>query len=162
MKTSIFIFILLLGLFSPSLTKVRTDYKKSFNNKEVTLQLNKYLAKVKKTDKKLLVAYKGAVLILMAKYSKVIKEKFFFFKEGATLLNFAIFEEPANVEMRCIRLSIQENAPKLLKYRANKAEDKQFIKDGYDTIKSTTIKTYVRGFIMQSKSFSDEEKKEFN
>ena len=162
MKTSIFIFILLLGLFSPSLTKVRTDYKKSFNSKEVTLQLNKYLAKVKKTDKKLLVAYKGAVLILMAKYSKVIKEKNFFFKEGATLLNFAIFEEPANVEMRCIRLSIQENAPKLLKYRANKAEDKQFIKDGYDTIKSTTIKTYVRGFIMQSKSFSDEEKKEFN
>jgi hypothetical protein len=162
MKTSIFIFILLLGLFSPSLTKVRTDYKKSFNNKEVTLQLNKYLAEVKKTDKKLLVAYKGAVLILMAKYSKVIKEKNFFFKEGATLLNFAIFEEPANVEMRCIRLSIQENAPKLLKYRANKAEDKQFIKDGYDTIKSTTIKTYVRGFIMQSKSFSDEEKKEFN
>ena len=162
MKTSIFIFILLLGLFSPSLTKVRTDYKKSFNNKEVTLQLNKYLAKVKKTDKKLLVAYKGAVLILMAKYSKVIKEKNFFFKEGATLLNFAIFEEPANVEMRCIRLSIQENAPKLLKYRANKTEDKQFIKDGYDTIKSATIKTYVRGFIMQSKSFSDEEKKEFN
>jgi hypothetical protein len=162
MKTSIFIFILLLGLFSPSLTKVRTDYKKSFNSKEVTLQLNKYLAEVKKTDKKLLVAYKGAVLILMAKYSKVIKEKNFFFKEGATLLNFAIFEEPANVEMRCIRLSIQENAPKLLKYRANKAEDKQFIKDGYDTIKSTTIKTYVRGFIMQSKSFSDEEKKEFN
>ena len=107
-------------------------------------------------------AYKGAVLILMAKYSKVIKEKKTFFKEGATLLNFAIFEEPANVEMRCIRLSIQENAPKLLKYRANKTEDKQFIKDGYDTIKSTTIKTYVRGFIMQSKSFSDEEKKEFN
>ena len=162
MKTSIFIFILLLGLFSPSLTKVRTDYKKSFNSKEVTLQLNKYLAEVKKTDKKLLVAYKGAVLILMAKYSKVIKEKKTFFKEGATLLNFAIFEEPANVEMRCIRLSIQENAPKLLKYRANKTEDKQFIKDGYDTIKSTTIKIYVRGFIMQSKSFSDEEKKEFN
>ena len=162
MKTSIFIFILLLGLFSPSLTKVRTDYKKSFNSKEVTLQLNKYLAEVKETDKKLLVAYKGAVLIIMAKYSKVIKEKKTFFKEGATLLNFAIFEEPANVEMRCIRLSIQENAPKLLKYRANKTEDKQFIKDGYDTIKSATIKTYVRGFIMQSKSFSDEEKKEFN
>ena len=64
--------------------------------------------------------------------------------------------------MRCIRLSIQENAPKLLKYRANKTEDKQFIKDGYDAIKSSPIKTYVRGFIMQSKSFSDEEKKEFN
>ena len=82
MKTSIFIFILLLGLFSPSLTKVRTDYKKSFNSKEVTLQLNKYLAEVKKTDKKLLVAYKGAVLILMAKYSKVIKEKKLFLKRG--------------------------------------------------------------------------------
>ena len=127
MKTSTFIVIFLLGLFSPSLTKVRTDYKKSFNSKEVTLQLNKYLAEVKKTDKKLLVAYKGAVLILMANYSKVIKEKKTFFKEGATLLNFAIIEEPTNVEMRCLRLSIQENAPKLLKYRANKIEDKQKI-----------------------------------
>ena len=162
MKTSIFIFILLLGLFSPSLTKVRTDYKKSFNSKEVTLQLNKYLAEVKKTDKKLLVAYKGAVLILMAKYSKVIKEKKTFFKEGATLLNFAIFEEPANVEMRCIRLSIQENAPKLLKYRANKTEDKQLINDEYENIKSIAIKKHVRGFIMQSTSFSDQEKKHFN
>jgi len=64
--------------------------------------------------------------------------------------------------MRCLRLSIQENAPKLLKYRANKIEDKQIIKEGYKNIKSTSTKTYVRGFIMQSKSFSDEEKKEFN
>ena len=51
---------------------------------------------------------------------------------------------------------------KTLPTNDNKTEDKQFIKDGYDTIKSTPIKIYVRGFIMQSKSFSDEEKKEFN
>ena len=35
MKTSTFIVIFLLGLFSPSLTKVRTDYKKSFNAVDV-------------------------------------------------------------------------------------------------------------------------------
>lgn len=162
MKTSTFIVIFLLGLFSPSLTKVRTDYKKSFNSKEVTLQLNKDLTKVKKTDEKLLVAYKGAVLTLMAKYSKITKEKKTFFKEGATLIDFAIIEEPTNVEMRCIRLSVQENAPKLLKYRANKSEDKQLINDEYENIKSIAVKKHVRGFIMQSTSFSDEEKKHFN
>ena len=69
MKASLFIFILFIGLFSPSITKVRADYKNAFNSKEATLQLNKDLTKVKKTDEKLLVAYKGAVLTLMAKYS---------------------------------------------------------------------------------------------
>jgi hypothetical protein len=161
MKTSLFVFILFIGLFSPSLTKVRVAYKNALNSKEVTLQLNKDLNEVKKTDEKLLVAYKGAVLTLMAKHSKITKEKKAFFKEGATLIDFSINEQPNNVEMRCIRLGVQENTPKLLKYRANKAEDKQFIKDGYENIKSTTIKKYVRGFIMQSKSFSDEEKKQF-
>jgi hypothetical protein len=162
MKASLFIFILFIGLFSPSITKVRADYKNAFNSKEATLQLNKYLTKVKKTDEKLLVAYKGAVLTLMAKYSKITKEKKTFFKEGATLIDFAIMEEPTNVEMRCIRLGVQENAPKLLKYRANKTEDKQLINDEYENIKSIAIKKHVRGFIMQSTSFSDEEKKHFN
>ena len=64
--------------------------------------------------------------------------------------------------MRCIRLGVQENTPKLLKYRANKTEDKQLIKDQFENIKSNDVKKYVRGFIMQSKSFSDEEKKHFN
>ena len=107
-------------------------------------------------------AYKGAVLTLMAKYSKITKEKKTFFKEGATLIDFAIMEEPTNVEMRCIRLGVQENAPKLLKYRTNKTEDKQLINDEYENIKSIAIKKHVRGFIMQSTSFSDEEKKHFN
>ena len=162
MKTSLFIFVFFIGLFSPSLTKVREDYKNAFSSKEVTLQLNKELAEVKKTDDKLLVAYKGAVLTLMAKHSKNSNDKKSFFKEGATLLDFAINEQPTSVEMRCIRLGVQENTPKLLKYRANKVEDKQLIKDQYENIKSNDIKKYVKGFIMQSKSFSDEEKTLFN
>ncbi len=83
MKTSLFIFVFFIGLFSPSLTKVREDYKNAFDSKEVTLQLNKELSEVKKTDDNLLVAYKGAVLTLMAKHSKNSKEKKTFFKEGA-------------------------------------------------------------------------------
>ena len=162
MKVSLLIFVFFIGLFSPSLTKVREEYKSAFNSKEVTLQLNEELSKVKKTDDNLLVAYKGAVLTLMAKHSKVTNEKKAFFKEGATLLDFAISEQPTNVEMRCIRLGVQENTPKLLKYRANKPEDKQMIKDQYDHISSNDIKKYVKGFIMQSKSFTAEEKQTFN
>ncbi len=161
MKAYFFISILFLGFFSPDLSKVREDYKNAFNNKDVTLQLNENLAAVKKTDNKVLVAYKGAVLALMAKHSKNTKDKKSFFKEGATLIDFAILEQPTNVEMRCIRLGVQENTPKLLKYRANKSEDKQLIIDHFDTINSKDIKKYVRGFIMQSKSFSEEEKIKF-
>lgn len=161
MKISTFLFIILISLCSPNLTKVREDYKQAFASKEITLELNKELSEIDTNDHKLLVAYKGAVLTLMAKHSKNTKEKKEYFKEGATLIDFAIDEQPKNVEMRCVRLGVQENAPKILKYRANKSEDKQMIMDHFDAIKSKEIKSYVRGFIVQSKSFTEEEKELF-
>lgn len=162
MKIGAFFFLVLMSILSPNITKVREDYKKAFANKEVTIELNKDLSDIETNDDKLLVAYKGAVLTLMAKHSKITKEKKTYFKEGATLLNFAIDEQPTNVEMRCVRLGVQENTPKILKYRANKPEDKQMIIDHFDAIKSKEIKSYVRGFVVQSKSFTDKEKELFN
>ena len=162
MKIYLFYFFVIIGLFSPDLSKVREEYKNAFNSKEVTIQLNKDLADVDEEDNTILVAYKGAVLTLMSKYSNSTKEKKMYFKEGASLLDFAIEEKPENVEMRCIRLGVQENTPKILKYRSNISEDKQLIISQYNSIQSRDIKSYVKGFVVQSKSFTEEEKVVFN
>ena len=159
----ILFFILFASLFigSPDLSKVREDYKNAIHNKENTVKLHSDLASVTNSDSKVLVAYKGAVTTLMAKFAKNSKDKKIFFKEGATLIEYAAAEEPDNVEIRCIRLGVQENTPKVVKYRKSIYEDKQFILDHYKEITSNKVKDYIKGFIKQSKSFSEQEKEMF-
>jgi len=162
MKGLIFILLVSTFLVNPSLKKVRVAYVKAVNSKEITIQLNNELSSVSKSSTKTLVAYKGAVLTLMARYAKGTKDKKKFFKEGASLIEHAISKEPKNIEIRTIRLGVQENTPKIMGYRKNKEEDKTFILDNYKSTSSKEEKAFVRGFVLQSKSFSREEKLVFN
>jgi len=158
MKLLFSILFVSMVLFSPSLSKVRKDYVNAVNNKEATVELNRELAEIDKSDDKILVAYKGAVLTLMAKFAKTTKERKSFFKEGVLLIDYAVSEKPKNVEIRCVRLGVQENSPKITGYRKNKEEDKNFILTHYKEIASKDVKSFVKGFVMQSKMFSEEEK----
>ena len=162
MKGLIFILLISTFLVNPSLKKVRIDYVKAVNSKEITIKLHNELSAISKSSNKILVAYKGAVLTLMARFSKSTKDKKAYFKDGAGLIEFAISEKPNSIELRVIRLGVQENTPKVMGYRKNKVEDKQFILDHYNSISSKEIKDFVRGFVLQSKSFSEEEKLVFN
>jgi hypothetical protein len=159
MKILFFIvsFILTAAL-TPKLSQVRADYGDAMGDAEKVNTLHQKLATVTKADNKVMVAYKGAVMTAMAKHSKSKKEKKDFFKEGVGLLEYAVGQDPKNIEIRTIRLSIQENAPKFLRYHANIDEDKEFILKNYKTISSTEIQEFVRKYVQQSTGFSDAEK----
>jgi len=162
MKLIILILFTSVFLFSPDLSKVRIDYRNAINDSEKISQLYNELKEISKEDHKVLVAYKGAVSTLMSKFAKTSKEKKVFFKEGASLIEYAVSESPKNVEIRCIRLGVQENAPKVVKYRKNKTGDKQFILDHFKDIPSAEVKDYITGFVRQSKSFSPAERELIN
>ena len=85
------------------------------------------LVTVTKEDQVNLVAYKGASIALHAKQSKKVKDKKELFLEGVSYIEFAIKKEPDAIEPRFVRLTIQENTPKLLKYKRNIEEDKTVI-----------------------------------
>ena len=72
-------------------------------------------------------AYKGALLMKKSEFMKTVSQKIDMFKVGHELLEAAIKKAPQNAEYRFIRLTIQENAPKLLKYNKNIAEDKGLV-----------------------------------
>lgn len=146
----------------PDLAKVRADYMVASGNKDVTVKLFNLLSEIKKSDEKVFVAYKGASLTMMAKYAKGKNDKKAFFKEGAGLIEFAASEDPKNIEIRVVRLSIQENAPKFLKYNAKLSEDKEFVLNNYKSINSKSVKAFVKSFVMQSDTFSAAEKELFN
>ena len=81
-------------------------------------------------------AYTGALKMKQAETQKTPKEKLGFFKEGKTLLESAIATHPKNAEYRFLRIMIQENAPKILKYHHNLKEDGIFVKEHYLSLSS--------------------------
>lgn len=158
MKYILYISFLSFFFTSPSISKIRELYKEAPNSKEITLQLVKELETIKKTDNPVLVGYKAASLTLLAKNSKGAKTKKTYFKKGKELLEFIISKNPKNIELRFIRLTIQEKTPKFLKYKDHINEDKFFIYNQLISVKNSNLKNYIKEFVLQSKSFSIEEK----
>lgn len=157
MKT-LFSFFVLASLFNnPTITEIRKLYpnasKSESNAKEFALKLTDVA-----TDDKTLLAYKGASITMIAKFKKKVSDKISAFKEGSKLIELAVATEPNNIEIRFIRLSVQENVPAIVKYKKNISEDKVFILKQYKE-QSATLKEYLKSFILQSKSFSAEEQK---
>ena len=76
-------------------------------------------------------AYLGTLKMKKAEYLKTPKDKLAVFKEGKELLEKAILKNNKNAEYRFLRLIIQENAPKVLKYNANIKEDVKVVASEY-------------------------------
>ncbi|MDO6596017.1 hypothetical protein Q4512_03765 [Oceanihabitans sp. 2_MG-2023] len=147
-----------LNIQSLNLDSVRDAYKIAAKDKTKTEAFNQSLAHITKKDKVEFIAYKGAAIALVAKHAKTLKEKKEGFVEGVTLVEYAITKAPNNIELRFIRLGIQENTPKLLKYKSNIDEDRLTILKQFNSIKSSTLKKHIKDYILQSKVFTDEEK----
>ena len=105
---------------------VRADFEKADKSKETTAALYNSLKDYKKSNPVLL-AYKGASATLQARYIADQKAKKKLVIEGIKELEAAVKSSPDNTEIRLVRLIIQENSPKILKYKMNMGEDKQMI-----------------------------------
>ena len=138
------------------LKEIRSQYPSAVKSAEITAKLEEKL-----TDKVVLLAYKGAVSTLKAKFAKTKKEKKEYFKEGTSWIESAIRAEPSSIEIRYIRMSVQENSPKFLGYHKNLEEDKAFVLKNYSSISSTELKNVIKDFVLKSENFSETEKAGF-
>jgi len=137
-----------------SIRKMYTDVAKSENNAKDFVEK---LSGVSNNDDKILVAYKAASILLDSKFENILGNKISRFKEGAKLLESVIASDPNNIEIRMIRLSIQENVPGITGYKKNIKEDKKYITAHYAE-QNASLKEYLKDFVLQSKSFSAKEK----
>jgi len=158
MKSIVYISIFSFLFSNPSVSEIRELYKDAANSLEITQQLHAKLEVINKTDKAVLVAYKGASLILLAKNSKGTKIKKVYFKEGIELLEYSVSKNLKNIELRFIRLTIQEKSPKFLKYKKNISEDKSFINNQLKSVKNSNLRAYIKEYVLQSNIFTIEEK----
>jgi hypothetical protein len=96
-------------------------------------------------------AFKGALQMKAAQFQKTAKDKMTLFNAGKKVLESEIKSNDGNVEYRFLRLLIQENAPKQLKYNGNIDEDVAAIIAGYSKLKEST-KTAVESYAKKSAS----------
>ncbi|MRI00820.1 hypothetical protein GH721_09805 [Kriegella sp. EG-1] len=155
------ILIITLLVNSIGLSDLRKNYPLANDNSEITQNMYNALSSISSNDKAILIAYKGAFSTILAKHSKQVKDKKTYFKEGITSLELAVEKDPNNIEIRCLRLGVQENSPKFLKYKSAIPADKQFIIEHYASESSQEIKKFIKGYIKLSKSFNESEKQLF-
>lgn len=156
MKT-LFSIVLLVSLLHPDLTEIRKSYPTAAESQASATEFAQKLAAIDSGDNKTLLAYKGASLAMASKFKNKISDKISTLKEGGKLIEAAVAAEPANIEIRMIRLSIQENVPAITGYKKNISEDKAFVLKNY-AAQGEDLKNYLKRFIQKAKSFSAAEK----
>jgi hypothetical protein len=77
-------------------------------------------------------ALEGALLMRKAGLLNNAGEKLELFKSGRTKLENALARDKMNSELHFLRLIVQENAPKMLKYDDNITEDAAFLRFQYN------------------------------
>lgn len=118
------------------------------------------LAEKKSSSDPVISAYKSASKILEAKVTTEKNKRKSFVKSGATGLENTIASNPNNAELRVIRMSVQENLPKIVGYSKNLKEDKDFLLNNYSK-QNQDLKNYIKQFAEQSKTMTATEKASF-
>ena len=81
-------------------------------------------------------AYEGALLMKKAGLVQKPKDKLHFFKSGCLKLETAIHSDSNNIEYHFLRFTIQEHAPKVVKYRGQLEKDRLIIQRSYRSLSS--------------------------
>lgn len=94
--------------------------------------------------------FKGALLMKLADYEKLPKNKLITFNKGKKILEQEIFLHPNSTERRFLRLIIQEHSPSKLGYNNNINEDAIWIKSHFQSL-NNELKGFVNDYAKSSK-----------
>lgn len=151
MKILLTILVCFISLKNSTLSEIRQAYSQVNNSTE---KQQEFVTLLQKTadDTPVIRAYRAAATIIVSKSLKG-KQRTDLFKEGTSMLEKTVKEQSDDLEIRLIRLSVQEHLPKFLNYNKNIDDDAQFIKNNLSKIKDKELLNYVNSYISQSKQF---------
>jgi hypothetical protein len=149
MKTSLFLIILLSSLSFFSLDKENIYNVLSGSSYQ---DIDNLIIKIENQESSSInKAYRGSLLAKRASFEKNATKKIAKFKAGVQLLESEISDFPKETEHRFLRLCIQENCPKILKYNKNITEDVELIISNFSK-QPTKLKTIITNYSKTSKS----------
>lgn len=154
MKLIISLITAFIFFFQTDLEVLRNSYAKANQSNTATQTFITNAEKQSGSDA-VTTGYKAAAKIMEAKITKENRKSLV--KSGAANLEAIIKSNPNNIELRLIRLSVQENIPKIVGYRGSLKDDKVFILTNYSK-QNAELKNYIKKFVMQSKTITEEER----
>jgi hypothetical protein len=151
MKPATFFIFAFLMAFSSFIGREigKDEFYKAFSGKSEA-EIDKMIARLEQEKSSSLVkAYQGALYMKKSGFVKGAKTKIKMFKKGAGLLEEQIAKKTDNAEYRFLRLAVQENAPKILKYDKDLNTDKRVIIEGYKTL-DPDLKNIIKSYAASS------------
>ena len=129
---------LVIVLFEPQI--VMDEFHALKSEKEENL----FMVKYKNNNSVSVQAYLCAVEMKQAEYAFNPMTKFKIFNKAKRKLNLLIETNPKNIDLRYIRLLLQESTPSILRYNDTIEEDKIFLKKIIEAKKiSKQLETYI-------------------
>ena len=133
------------------LANVRLNIGEVFKTDTVCMKMYETFEKTDISGSNLLLGYKGAVEMGVGRHHPNVFKKMGFFNDGKKKLEQSIENDPKNLELRFLRLTIQTNLPSFLGYGDKKEIDKAFVLAELEKAHSEDFKKRVRGFIKKAK-----------
>jgi len=118
--------------------------------------INDEIATISSSETSYKEGYLGALLMRKAGLLKVPAEKLKYFKRGRTKLETALLGDSDNAEYHFLRLTIQEHAPKIVKYHDQLETDKEFIKKSFKNL-PPVVQQAIINYSMSSKALNPQD-----
>ncbi|CAL2074655.1 hypothetical protein [Tenacibaculum sp. 190524A02b] len=118
------------------------EYLEAFHQAITKEQEEAFIIKYKRSNKTSVKAYVVSLKMKQAKYKFFPWKKLSVFNKGKKELEQLIKEHPENVDLRYVRLVIQENIPAILNYKSSITEDKEFLKRKLEEVDNSDYLDY--------------------
>jgi len=106
-----------------------------------------YLDLHQETDDIIIQGYQTIIWFLWADYFINPIQKWKCFNKGKSMLEELINENPENIELRFLRLTIQDNLPFFLGYHQNKTKDRIFVFNQANNIPDKDLSTRIINYL---------------
>lgn len=110
----------------------------------------------------ILTAYKSIAILFEAKRAFSPFEKIRFFNTGKNLLEYSIYTDKLNLELRFLRFCVQTNLPFFLGYSRDIKGDKEFILTNWNYLEDKDLKERIKTSMINSAFCNEIEKKKFS
>jgi len=133
----------------PTIKDVRLMAHKATKSEEGCIKLINLLSPYHENNNPLLLGYRGASTMVMAKYVFNPFSKYSYFKKGKNILESAIKADNSNIELRFLRYTIQTNVPGFLNYSSNKKSDKLFLIKTVSDVDDQELKKIINDYLIK-------------
>ncbi|QXV63781.1 hypothetical protein INP83_11760 [Mucilaginibacter sp. 21P] len=162
MKLLLGLLVMIHGYYLPfqvnDLPAIRKLAFASTADKEQAARFAALMSSVNSGDAPVLYCYKGASVIIQAKYAFNPFVKYERFKSGKALIEHAFERDSTDLEIRLIRYLIQRNLPGFLGYHSDLNKDKLFIQKHLGDCPDNELKRLILSYPSLSGAKTGEQK----